>query len=118
MKVLICGDREWDDRSAIAKVIDRLSDDSTVIHGAARGADSIAGELAAERGLNVRAFPAEWHRYGRGAGPRRNQQMLDEGQPNLVVAFHSNLDKSRGTADMVRRARKAGLPVEVVGGSV
>lgn len=49
----------------------------------------------------------------RQAGPIRNEQMLQEGQPDKVLAFHENLAQSRGTADMVRRAAKAGVPVEI-----
>jgi hypothetical protein len=52
-------------------------------------------------------YPADWAKHGRAASPIRNQQMLDEGRPNLVVAFPGG----RGTADMVRRARSAGVEV-------
>jgi len=58
-------------------------------------------------------FPAHWDEYGRAAGPIRNRQMLDKGWADAVVAFHLNLDESKGTADMVREARKRGLPVWV-----
>ena len=83
------------------------------MHGGARGADSIAGEEAKEFGLTVLAFSADWRRYGRAAGPIRNLQMLEEGKPDLVIAFHADLDHSKGTKDMVEQARKAGIKVEV-----
>lgn len=56
-------------------------------------------------------FPAKWKEFGRAAGPIRNQQMLDEGKPELVLAFHDDLENSKGTKDMVGRAMKADLPV-------
>ena len=47
----------------------------------------------------------DWKKYGKKAGPLRNQQMLEEGKPDLVVAFPGG----NGTADMVRRAKKANI---------
>jgi YspA, cpYpsA-related SLOG family len=121
MRVLICGDRNWQDRDLIElKVIEleneprHLRDGLTLIHGAARGADSLAASVCDLRGWEVKGYPADWARLGRAAGIIRNQQMLDEGEPDLVVAFHDDLEHSKGTGDMVRRARKAGIPVEVV----
>lgn len=60
-------------------------------------------------------YPADWEKHGKAAGPIRNQQMLTEGKPDIVVAFSDNLSNSKGTADMCRRAHKAGLPVYVIG---
>ena len=113
-RILVCGDRKWTDEWAIRRELwRRMESEPTIIHGAARGADSIAGEIAGRLGLAVLAFPAQWEKYGKAAGPIRNKQMLDEGKPNLVLAFHKNLAASKGTADMVRQARKRGIPVEV-----
>jgi len=86
---------------------------TVVIHGAQRGADTIAGEIAEAMGFEVIPYPADWHKHGRAAGPIRNQQMLDEGKPTEVAAFHNDLAHSKGTGDMVRRARRAGLLVMV-----
>jgi hypothetical protein len=52
-------------------------------------------------------YKAEWDKHGRAAGPIRNQQMLDDGKPDLVLAFAGG----RGTDDMCRRAREAGIEV-------
>lgn len=114
MRVLICGDRNWRDESSICGLIDILADnypDLVIIHGGANGADSIAGDIAEFREVKVLEFKADWNKYGRAAGPIRNQQMLDEGKPNLIYAFHPDLKNSRGTLDMVKRARSANLPV-------
>ena len=84
----------------------------TIIHGGAKGADSIAGETAQALGFKVVEFPANWSQYGKGAGPKRNQEMLNQ-KPDLVLAFHPDLSRSKGTKHMVEIARKAGVPVEV-----
>jgi hypothetical protein len=114
MRILVCGDRHWTRASVISRVLlEKVRPGDVIIHGAARGADSLAGQLAAGiDGVTVEAYPAEWLRYGRGAGPIRNQQMLNSGI-DLVLAFHASIETSRGTADMVRRAQKAGVPVEI-----
>lgn len=109
MRVLVCGGRDLDPIEWVEAVREVLwSYEATlVIHGGARGGDH-AGELAARaEELQSLIYPAEWGRHGRAAGPIRNQRMLIEGRPDLVVA----LPGSRGTADMKRRARAAGVPV-------
>lgn len=111
MKVLICGGRNYSDVLALFKQMDRIDREvrqiSVVIHGNARGADTIAGRWAVARGKDCKFFPADWSKHGRAAGPIRNQRMIDEGKPDLVVAFPGG----RGTADMVGRARAAGIEV-------
>lgn len=115
MNVLICGSRDWSDPDPIRERISTLPPGSRVIHGGCRGADQIAGDLAEQMGLEVSCFPANWSEHGRSAGPRRNQQMLVEGSPDIVLAFHEDIESSRGTRDMITRARKAGIPVEIIG---
>jgi hypothetical protein len=81
--------------------------DVIIIHGKAKGADRIADEWAVVNFLPIEEYPADWDAHGKAAGAIRNQQMLDEGKPDMVVAFPGRV----GTADMVRRARKAGIRV-------
>lgn len=78
-----------------------------LVHGAARGADSLASEWARSRGVLEIPCPAQWDLHGRRAGILRNQQMLNQETIDLVVAFPGG----RGTADMTRRAWKAGITV-------
>lgn len=110
MKVLVCGGRDYADKLALWCVLDGLGppEVSAIISGMARGADSFAAEWAERFGFALLKFPADWEAHGRAAGPIRNQRMLDEGKPDLVVAFPGG----RGTADMVGRAKKAGIPVK------
>jgi len=112
-RILICGDRNWTDVETIENFIRSLSPDTIIIHGNSKGADKIAERKAKEHGLTVKGYSADWNQYGRAAGPIRNKQMLLEGRPDKVVAFHNDLSKSRGTADMLRQAEKKGIAFEI-----
>ena len=112
MKVLVCGSRDWDNYSLIQEKLSLLPKNTTIIHGGCDGADSIASEISMNLGFQVIEFKADWKKFGRSAGPQRNQQMLNEG-PDIVYAFHDDLESSKGTNDMVERARKKGITVKV-----
>ena len=119
-RILICGDRNWTDKQLIREVLlEHLNPEvDFIIHGDARGADRLGAEVAQELGVSVDhvlAFPADWNQYHRAAGPIRNQQMLTEGKPTLVLAFHNCITTSKGTKDMICKALKAGLPVYLNG---
>jgi hypothetical protein len=108
----MCGDRNWNNAEALldAFVDLKLAPDTVVIHGGANGADKMAGYVAKKLGLTVEVFEADWVRYGRAAGPVRNKAMLDSGI-DMVVAFHENIEQSKGTKNMMSQARKAGIKV-------
>lgn len=128
MKVLVCGDRNWKHRYYLDCILDDINvlyGIDEIIEGCANGADRDAGwpcpvevpevyfhrnGWAERRRIAHRHFPADWKRYGKAAGPIRNQQMLDEGKPDMVIAFHENFNDSKGTKNMVEIARKAGIP--------
>lgn len=113
--VLVCGSRGYRDRDLIVAHMRPLASDGRpvlIIHGAASGVDSTAGGVARELGYGERCYFADWQKHGRRAGPLRNQEMLDDGKPERVLAFWDGA--SRGTKDMISRAEKAGVPVEVV----
>lgn len=110
MRVIVCGGRDFAHRPLLDFTLDTLRHRYGVdelAHGGASGADRLAGEWAASRGVPMRVFAADWRGDGRSAGPRRNQRMLERFKPDAVIAFPGG----RGTADMVRRARQAGVPV-------
>src|SRR5579859_2995368 len=103
MKVLVCGGRDFENWWLLSAEMTRLLGEQkidAIIHGGAKGADTMAGEFANGAGIQEIVFKADWKKYGRRAGPMRNQQMIDEGKPDLAVAFPGG----RGTADMVTRA--------------
>lgn len=122
MRVLVCGGRDYDDRESFVRGMNEhvgkrsihyveddnwLPSDIHIIAGGARGADTMAIDWAVANWCDFTEYPAEWDKHGKAAGHIRNQRMLDEGKPDLVVAFPGG----RGTADMVRRARQAGVEV-------
>ena len=113
MRVLVCGGRDFIYLRMMVRALDALHAEYTftsLIHGDAPGADQFSAHWARMRQFTreqIKAFPADWKRYGRAAGSLRNQQMLDEGKPALVVAFGGG----HGTAHMVRIARSAGVKV-------
>lgn len=131
-RVLVTGDREWGkganafyDRMLLHQTLDEAVAYwglDSLVEGCARGADRLAEEWAALHGIiqtDDDHFPAEWDKYRplpgqkNPAGPIRNRQMLKEGKPDLVLAFHRSLNTSKGTADMVKIARAAGIPTFV-----
>lgn len=139
--MLVCGDRKWLDRRFpdgtldtglswwvhdqtldVLLTIAKAHKVDTVIEGCAPGADR-CGEDFAEKYprliTSLEHYPAQWDKYRpepgsnrkNPAGPIRNRQMLEEGQPHFVVAFHDNLHESKGTRHMVGLADDAGIPV-------
>lgn len=108
---LVCGGRDFADAAvfngAMSDLLRLKGCPKHVVHGGARGADAMAEEWAHRMALYVTAVEADWRKHGNAAGPIRNQEMLDKHKPSLVVAFPGG----RGTADMVRRAREAGIDV-------
>ena len=114
MRVLVCGSREWNNAELILERLKTVPSGSTLIHGGCRGADIISSEIGKELGFGVVCFPAKWGEHGRAAGPLRNQRMIDEGKPDLILAFHNDLNSSKGTSDMLNRARKHNIPFEII----
>ena len=110
MRILVCGGRYYRDPQTLNETLDAIHAEqpmTELIHGAARGADSLAASWAARRGIPARAFPADWTRHGRAAGFIRNESMLDIGKPDLVVAFPGGT----GTEHMIRFAEASQVPV-------
>lgn len=118
MRILVCGDRHFNDyeyvRNKIVENCPKEYEDGSlvVISGAARGVDTCAADFALVHNLQLLEYPADWDKYGKAAGPIRNKQMLDEGKPDLVVAFLA--EGSRGTANMIKQAEEAGVTVKVI----
>jgi hypothetical protein len=120
VRVLVTGDREWDDYFLLRCVCDgllaRYGERLVIVEGDAKGADRMAGDWAEKNGLTVengrlRKYPANWTEHHKAAGPIRNREMLKEEEPHLVCAFHNNLwHGSKGTLDMVTIASKAKVP--------
>ena len=113
-RILVCGGRDYSDVNRVYRVLDEFHEQydamgipMVLIAGGATGADTIAENWAKDRGVYCEVYRADWARYKNAAGPLRNARMLEEGNPDLVLAFAGG----KGTADMVSRAKKAGVHV-------
>jgi len=126
VRILVCGGREFDDWKLFTDKMwevmrtenldnqDYFEGDNskkiTIIHGDAKGADFCARLWAILWSTSEERFPANWDKYGKSAGSVRNKQMLEEGKPDLVVAFPGG----NGTANMIKIAREKGVRVLVI----
>lgn len=123
IKILVCGDRNWTNRQRLSSVLDKICLDNgwvtnrpedredgnwlptaEIISGMAKGADTIAVDWAVVNWVNFHPYPADWNRFGRAAGPIRNEKMLNQGKPDMVVGFHNDLMNSKGTRHMIKIA--------------
>lgn len=117
MKVVVTGSREFKDDFRASLLIHevvislRAEGYDHLIHGKARGADSIAAAAAERIGMRVTAVPADWEAHGKRAGILRNILMLEEWEPDVVVAFWNG--NSPGTRHMIETSKKRDLPVRV-----
>ena len=113
MRLIIAGSRDFTDRAFIERcVLEHFNLDAVteVVSGGARGVDAIGEQIARERGIKIARFLPDWDSFKRRAGPIRNTQMAH--YADALIAFPRG--ESRGTRDMIRKARKQGLRVIVV----
>ena len=114
MRILVTGSREFDNEDTIWEALGGFLGDPSrthmLVHGAARGADELARTIWTANGEFEEPHPADWGLYGKAAGSIRNQEMVDAGA-NVCLAFYKKGAGNRGTADCVRRAKLAGIPV-------
>lgn len=115
MKILVCGDRNWKDDIKMYQVLKTLPNNVILIHGDCRGADKMSARIGSKLGFKVIPYPAKWDVFGKGAGPIRNQQMLDD-NPEIeeVIAFHNDINSSKGTKDMIEKAKKKGINYKLI----
>lgn len=113
-RVLVCGGRDYDDAEKLVAELDLIREQQVpagsrfvLIHGDQSGVDRLAKSWAEFYKLKIIPFPAAWKKFGKAAGPIRNTQMLEEGNPDLVVAFPGG----RGTKNMIQQAKKYGVPI-------
>jgi hypothetical protein len=132
MRILVCGGRDMLDKKLVYNTLYDLCEefglkgdpdkygnwmpkDMTIIHGKAAGADTLADDWAVVNWTGIDEYPADWETHGRSAGFIRNKKMLEEGRPDLVVAFPTK--RSKGTWHMVKIAKEANVPVRIVNAS-
>jgi hypothetical protein len=129
--ILVSGDRRWTHPDRLAQVLDQAAAEAggsvrLLVGDCPTGADRHAARWARQRGVAFQVFRARWRQMAaegrprQAAGPLRNLAMLDAldqaDGARLVVAFHDDLARSRGTRHLVRAARGRGYPVTLVTG--
>jgi hypothetical protein len=111
-RTLVCGSRYWTDLKKVKDTLIELNP-IEIIEGGAPGADTCARIAGRELMIKVTTITAKWYKYGLAAGPIRNQEMIDL-KPDIVLAFHEDLSKSKGTKDTIKRANDNKIEVVVV----
>jgi predicted Rossmann-fold nucleotide-binding protein len=110
MKVIVCGSRDFRSPAQVWRELDRLHAEhkfTALMQGGATGVDGFAREWAARKPeVHRYVCHAEWDKFGKAAGPKRNARML-EWKPDLVIAFPGG----KGTTNMVEQAEAAGVRV-------
>lgn len=113
MKIIIAGSRGFADYALLKKKVDEyLTDytDITIISGGAHGADKLGEHYAKEHGFDLEIYPAEWEKYGKSAGYKRNELMAEKA--DVLIAFWDK--QSRGTKHMIDLAKAKGLKGKVI----
>lgn len=116
--LLVAGSRSFTDYQFLSASLDKLlvnQSEVTVVSGGARGADTLAERYAHERGYQVRIFPADWNRFGKSAGYRRNRQMhefIAQFSDRGCVCFWDG--NSRGTAHNFDLANEFHTPLRII----
>lgn len=104
--VLVTGGRKYKNQRKVFDVLNELhltqGPIGLVVNGGASGADQTSTYWSKLHGIPVHVYPAKWEEEGKSAGPIRNARMLKEEKVDIVVAFPG----SKGTADLVRKAKK------------
>lgn len=118
-KLIVAGSRNYNDYSEFKKLIDdnmrrilkvNNASDIEFVSGGCRGVDKMGEKYAEENGMNVKVFEADWKKYGKSAGPIRNSEMADYG--DALIAFFNG--ESKGTLDMINKAKKKKMPITII----
>ena len=115
MKIAVVGSRNYQDRFQLGIVLalelELHGDNTVIISGGATGADTLAEEYAKVFGLETEIYPAEWKKYGKGAGIIRNAIIVEH--CDMMLAFYGPDGPTAGTQSSVRLAKEAGKVVKV-----
>ncbi len=120
LRMIVAGSRNFGDDQRMSQVLREYLGDKTperklqFVSGTARGADSMGERFAREHGYDLKRFPAQWERYGRSAGYRRNAEMAAYAAQETGVFFAFWDGESRGTRHMISLAKENGLEVPVI----
>jgi hypothetical protein len=113
VSIIVAGSRDFDDYDLLKEKLDKVKAHLgifEVVSGKARGADSLGERYARENNLPIAAFPADWDKYGKSAGYRRNEDMADYAEGCIV--FWDGI--SKGTQHMINLAKEKELNLAIV----
>lgn len=114
MKIIVAGGRDFTDYDLMREKLDHYfqnhAQNIEIVCGEALGADSLGKFYAQRKGYNILSYPADWKKYGKSAGIRRNKEMAKVADG--LVAFWDG--KSRGTANMIEEMQKLHKPFKIV----
>tara|TARA_R110001606_G_scaffold373232_1_gene530567 strand:- start:737 stop:1099 length:363 start_codon:yes stop_codon:yes gene_type:complete len=114
MKIIIAGSRNFTDYQKLKTECDQFLQDHKNIEivsgGHYKGADKLGIEYANEKGFDLIKFPAEWNKFGKAAGPKRNTEMAQ--YADALIVFWDG--KSRGTLNMINLAKKEALKIRII----
>lgn len=120
IRVIISGSRNFSDDdlfdNSLRNILSGVNPNNLeIISGGCTGADAMAEDYAERFGLKFAEFPAYWTKYGKAAGPMRNEQMAKyaaDADCGMLIAFP--IGESRGTRNMIKLAKQYGLEVYVI----
>lgn len=113
MKVAVIGSRTFTNYNLLFKILDRLNTTrkiTCIVSGGAKGADALAEQWARTNDVPLDIYPADWDKYGKGAGFIRNKEIWDNADTG--VAFWDGV--SKGTQHSFDIAKKQGKKLLVV----
>lgn len=113
--VIIAGGRDFNDYELLKRKCDYYlsnldTDNIIIISGGARGADSLGERYAKEKGYELDSHPADWNKYGKSAGYRRNKEMVDIA--SAAICFWNG--SSKGTKHTIDLCKEKGIPCKIV----
>ena len=116
MRVIVAGSRDFNDYDLVEKTLLTYfkahhlhNKDVEIVSGSARGADKLGEQFAKKCGLKLTKFPADWNKYGKAAGPIRNEEMAK--YSDMLFAFWDGY--SKGTKNMIELAKQYELLINV-----
>ena len=114
-RVVIAGSRNFNDYEMFASIVGEFLKpiceeyEMIIVSGHCSGTDLMGERYAKENGYEVEIYPAEWKKYGRSAGPKRNKQMVDAA--DFAIAFPGV--NGKGTYSMIQYAKQKGIPIKI-----
>lgn len=113
MRIAVTGSRDWGNSALLRAILTAHRPVNLHVGDCPTGADRMARDWGRDEAYALHIYEANWGKLGLSAGPIRNRDMLDQGKPELVIAFKQR-EVSKGTDDCIKAARERNIPVLIV----